>query len=78
MSTPELSEPQQISEAYQARRLRNGLISLAVLVALVVGLVLAVPGLHGVGDVVADMAPAGSPSRSRSRSSRASATSSSS
>ena len=57
MSTPDLSEPQQISEAYQARRLRNGLISLVVLLALIVGLVLAVPGLHGVGDVVADMAP---------------------
>src|SRR5579871_6301498 len=57
MSTPDLSEPQQISEAYHARRLRNGLISLAVLVALVVGLLLAVPGLHGVGDVVSDMTP---------------------
>jgi uncharacterized membrane protein YbhN (UPF0104 family) len=57
MSTPDLSEPQQISEAYQARRLRNGLLSLVVLLALVVGLVLAVPGLHGVGDAVAEMAP---------------------
>jgi uncharacterized membrane protein YbhN (UPF0104 family) len=41
-----------------ARRLRNGLISLAILVVIVVGLVLAVPGLHGVGETVADMSPA--------------------
>jgi len=41
----------------QTRRLRNGLISLAILVAIVVGLLLAVPGLHGVGDRIADMAP---------------------
>jgi uncharacterized membrane protein YbhN (UPF0104 family) len=57
MSTPDLSEPQQISEADQARRLRNGLVSLVILLALIVGLLLAVPGLHGVGDAVADMAP---------------------
>ena len=42
---------------HHTRRLRNGLISLAVLVVLVVGLLLAVPGLHGVGAVVADMSP---------------------
>ena len=35
--------------------LRRGLISLAVLVAIVVGLVLAIPGLHGVGSEVAHM-----------------------
>jgi uncharacterized membrane protein YbhN (UPF0104 family) len=46
------------SAEYQTRRLRNGLISLSILVALIVGLLLAVPGLHGVGDVVADMSPA--------------------
>jgi len=57
MSTPGLTEPRR-PEADQARRLRNGLISVAVLVALIVGLLLAVPGLHGVGDVVADMSPA--------------------
>src|SRR5579872_3063052 len=51
-----VSMPTTASE--QVRRLRNGLISLAILVALVVGLVLAVPGLHGVGDTVADMSPA--------------------
>jgi len=55
MSTPDLSEPQQVSESDQARRLRNGLVSLAILLALIVGLLLAVPGLHGVGEVVADM-----------------------
>jgi uncharacterized membrane protein YbhN (UPF0104 family) len=57
MSTPDLTELQQVSESDQARRLRNGLVSLVILVALIVGLLLAVPGLHGVGEVVADMAP---------------------
>src|SRR5579862_2399511 len=57
MSMPELSQPQRAPEAAQARRLRNGLIALAILLALIVGLLLAVPGLHGVGDVVADMSP---------------------
>ncbi len=37
------------------RRLRNGLISLVLLVALVVGLLLAVPGLHGVSRAVTHM-----------------------
>jgi uncharacterized membrane protein YbhN (UPF0104 family) len=37
------------------RSLWRGLISLAILVALVVSLLLAVPGLHGVADEVADM-----------------------
>jgi uncharacterized membrane protein YbhN (UPF0104 family) len=37
-----------LSAADQTRRLRNGIISLAVLIALVAGLLLAVPGLHGV------------------------------
>jgi uncharacterized membrane protein YbhN (UPF0104 family) len=40
------------------RKLRNGLISLGLLVAIATGLILAVPGLRGVGDVVADMNPA--------------------
>jgi uncharacterized membrane protein YbhN (UPF0104 family) len=57
MSTPILTEPQQVSESDQARRLRNGLVSLAILLALIVGLLLAVPGLHGVGEVVTNMAP---------------------
>jgi uncharacterized membrane protein YbhN (UPF0104 family) len=57
MSTPDLTEPPHVSESDQARRLRNGLASLAILLALVVALLLAVPGLHGVGHVVADMAP---------------------
>ena len=55
MSTPDLTEPQQVSESDQARRLRNGLVSLVILLALIVGLLLAVPGLHGVGEAVADM-----------------------
>jgi uncharacterized membrane protein YbhN (UPF0104 family) len=44
------------SEAEAAgKRLRNGLITLALLVALVVGLLIAVPGLHGVGRAVTSM-----------------------
>jgi len=57
MSTPDLTEPQEVSASDQARRLRNGLISAAVLLAVLVGLLLAVPGLRGVGEVVADMSP---------------------
>ena len=57
MSTPDLTEQQEVSGSDQARRLRNGLISVAVMVALLVGLLLAVPGLHGVGDDLADMSP---------------------
>ena len=41
--------------ADQSRSLWRGLISLAILVAIVVGLLLAVPGLHGVADRVSDM-----------------------
>jgi uncharacterized membrane protein YbhN (UPF0104 family) len=44
-------------ERTASRRLLHGLISLAVLLALVIGLVLAVPGLRGVGRTVADMQP---------------------
>jgi len=57
MSTPDLREPQRVSETDQARRLRNGLVSLVVVGAVVVALLLAVPGLHGVGHIVTDMAP---------------------
>jgi len=57
MSTPDLTEPQEVSASDQARRLRNGLISVAILLAVLVGLLLAVPGLRGVGEVVADMSP---------------------
>jgi uncharacterized membrane protein YbhN (UPF0104 family) len=38
-----------------SRSLWRGLVSLAILVAMVVALLLAVPGLHGVGDAVSDM-----------------------
>jgi uncharacterized membrane protein YbhN (UPF0104 family) len=41
-----------VSAADQAHRLRNGIISLAVLVVLVAGLLLAVPGLHGVASAL--------------------------
>jgi uncharacterized membrane protein YbhN (UPF0104 family) len=57
MSTPDLHEEPEVTHDYHARRLRNGLISIAILLALVVGLLLAVPGLHGVGEVVTDMTP---------------------
>lgn len=44
------------AHAAQARRsLRNGLISLALLLALIVGLLLAIPGLHGVAHAVTHM-----------------------
>jgi uncharacterized membrane protein YbhN (UPF0104 family) len=49
-------EPDHAAEA--SRRLRNGLIWLALLLALVVGLLLAVPGLHGVAKAVRRMPPA--------------------
>ncbi len=44
-----------LDAAKASHSLRRGLISLAILVAIVVGLILAVPGLHGVGSVVAHM-----------------------
>ena len=50
------AEPGHTLDAKKAGRdLRRGLISVAILVALVVGLVLAVPGLHGVGSEVGHM-----------------------
>jgi uncharacterized membrane protein YbhN (UPF0104 family) len=49
----ELSPPGSSREA--ARRLRNGLIALAILVAMVVGLLLAVPGLESVGHTITRM-----------------------
>jgi hypothetical protein len=43
-------------DAYKARRsLRNGLITLVLALALVVGLLLAVPGLNGVATTVSNM-----------------------
>jgi uncharacterized membrane protein YbhN (UPF0104 family) len=45
----------EMSSAQARRSLRNGLVALALLVALAVGLLLAIPGLHGVADAVADM-----------------------
>jgi uncharacterized membrane protein YbhN (UPF0104 family) len=49
---PPTVEDAPLSAADQTRRLRNGVISLAVLVALVTALLLAVPGLHGVAEKV--------------------------
>jgi uncharacterized membrane protein YbhN (UPF0104 family) len=45
----------QREEEQAGRNLWRGLVSLGVLIALVVGLLLAVPGLHGVADQVAEM-----------------------
>jgi uncharacterized membrane protein YbhN (UPF0104 family) len=54
--TPEApTAPTTLDERTASRKLLHGLVSLAILVALVVGLVLAVPGLHGVGRTVAHM-----------------------
>ncbi len=49
------AQESQLDGATASRKLRNGLISLALLVIFVVALVLAVPGLHGVGRAVAHM-----------------------
>jgi uncharacterized membrane protein YbhN (UPF0104 family) len=52
---PPTEQEVALDEHKATRNLRHGLISLGVLVALVVGLVLAVPGLHQVGHHIADM-----------------------
>jgi uncharacterized membrane protein YbhN (UPF0104 family) len=49
------SDPAPQGGGEAARRLRHGLIALAILVAMVVGLLLAVPGLHGVAHTVTGM-----------------------
>lgn len=51
---PDPSAPAR-DDADPGRSLWRGLVSLGILVALVVGLLLAVPGLHGVADEVTDM-----------------------
>jgi uncharacterized membrane protein YbhN (UPF0104 family) len=53
-----LTEDIGLDAVKATKSLRNGLISLALLVALIVGLLLAVPGLHGVAHEVTHM-PAG-------------------
>src|SRR5947209_20467851 len=64
-NTPSGAPPQEMTEAEREESARNvakasgsllrGLVSLAILVALVVGLLLAVPGLHGVAEQVTHM-----------------------
>ncbi len=56
-SDDEVNEALELDVAKAGRRLRHGLISLGLLVVLVVGLLLAVPGLHGVADKVLQMPP---------------------
>ncbi|MGO9899999.1 MAG: lysylphosphatidylglycerol synthase transmembrane domain-containing protein [Solirubrobacteraceae bacterium] len=59
---PDPPSPENELDALDAsgatKRLRNGLISLALLIVLVAGLLLAVPGLHGVKHAVTHMPPA--------------------
>ncbi len=54
-SAPDRGEPESLEVTEPGRSLWRGLISLSLLVLVVVGLLLAVPGLHGVADQVADM-----------------------
>jgi uncharacterized membrane protein YbhN (UPF0104 family) len=54
---PSEADAARLDATKASRSLRNGLISLGLLVALVTGLLLAVPGLHQVAEVVTDMNP---------------------
>jgi uncharacterized membrane protein YbhN (UPF0104 family) len=49
------SERNGMNATKARRNLRNGLLSVALLLALIVGLVLAVPGLHGIGRAITHM-----------------------
>jgi uncharacterized membrane protein YbhN (UPF0104 family) len=55
VSAVELSQPEQVDAAKARRSLRNGFITLVLGGALVVGLLLAVPGLKGVAATVSNM-----------------------
>jgi uncharacterized membrane protein YbhN (UPF0104 family) len=55
VAIPDSSASQQLNAAKAGRSLRNGLITLALLIALVAGLLLGIPGLKGVANTVADM-----------------------
>ena len=57
MSATGPSDAAELTPDAQARRLRNGIITLVVLVVLAVSLLIAVPGLHGVGHVLTRMTP---------------------
>jgi uncharacterized membrane protein YbhN (UPF0104 family) len=54
---PRVEDGVELDATGAGRSLWHGLISLVVLVALVTGLLLAVPGLHGVADAVSEMSP---------------------
>lgn len=56
-SSPLRDSPPGRDDEDPGRSLWRGLVSLAILVVLVVALLLAIPGLHGVGDVVSEMKP---------------------
>jgi hypothetical protein len=55
VSLAQPSQPQQVDAAKARRSLRNGFITLVLAGALVVGLLLAVPGLNGVATTVSHM-----------------------
>jgi uncharacterized membrane protein YbhN (UPF0104 family) len=57
MSSDSSPQPQQVDAAKARRSLRNGFITLALALALAVGLLLAVPGLKGVATTVSNMKP---------------------
>jgi uncharacterized membrane protein YbhN (UPF0104 family) len=52
---PKEAEDSGLNEAQAGRSLRNGLISLGLLIALAAGLLLAIPGLHGVARALGHM-----------------------
>ena len=55
LAPPEIALPPGLDAEKASRALRRGLISLAILIVLAVGLILAVHGLHGVGRTLAHM-----------------------
>jgi len=57
MSSNRSPQPEQVDAAKARRSLRNGFITLALALALAVGLLVAVPGLKGVATTVSNMKP---------------------
>jgi len=58
LDTNQLSQPDQVDAAKARRSLRNGFMTLVLAGALVIGLLLAIPGLKGVARTVSNMKPA--------------------
>ena len=57
LDTNQVSQPDQVDAAKARRSLRNGFITLILAGALVIGLLLAIPGLKGVATTVSNMKP---------------------